>query len=207
MPSVRVKENEPFEVALRRFKRSCEKAGVLAEVRRREFYEKPTSERKRKAAAAVKRHLKRLQPRQPPLDQRPQRPDRPSPRARSVLAGSQIQDDMKTAMKARRQAPAGGLRLIMAAIKQKRGRRAHRARRPQVLAVLEQDAQAAPGLDQPVRAGRPRRSGRAGAFEIGVIQGYLPAALGDAEIAALIEDAIAATGATSWRTWARSWPS
>jgi len=61
MPSVRVKENEPFEVAMRRFKRSCEKAGVLAEVRRREFYEKPTSERKRKKAAAVKRHHKKLQ--------------------------------------------------------------------------------------------------------------------------------------------------
>jgi small subunit ribosomal protein S21 len=60
MPSVRVKENEPFEVALRRFKRSCEKAGVLAEVRRREFYEKPTWERKRKAAAAVKRHQKKI---------------------------------------------------------------------------------------------------------------------------------------------------
>lgn len=61
MPMVKLKENEPFDVALRRFKRSCEKAGVLAEVRRREFYEKPTSVRKRKAAAAVKRHLKKLQ--------------------------------------------------------------------------------------------------------------------------------------------------
>ena len=61
MPQVRVKENEPFEVALRRFKRSCEKAGVLAEVRRREFYEKPTAERKRKKAAAIKRHQKKLQ--------------------------------------------------------------------------------------------------------------------------------------------------
>ena len=61
MPNVRVKENEPFDVPLRRFKRSCEKAGILAEVHRREFYEKPTSVRKRKAAAAVKRHLKRLQ--------------------------------------------------------------------------------------------------------------------------------------------------
>ena len=61
MPSVKVKENEPFDVALRRFKRSCEKAGVLSEVRRREFYEKPTSVRKRKAAAAVKRHMKKLQ--------------------------------------------------------------------------------------------------------------------------------------------------
>ena len=60
MPSVKVRENEPFEYALRRFKRSCEKAGVLAETRRREFYEKPTWERKRKAAAAVKRNLRRL---------------------------------------------------------------------------------------------------------------------------------------------------
>ncbi|KAA3627055.1 MAG: 30S ribosomal protein S21 [Proteobacteria bacterium] len=60
MPSVRVKENEPFDVALRRFKRACEKAGTLTEVRRREFYEKPTEIRKRKAAAAVKRHQKKL---------------------------------------------------------------------------------------------------------------------------------------------------
>ncbi|WP_293644704.1 30S ribosomal protein S21 [Thiolapillus sp.] len=60
MPSVRVKDNEPFEVAMRRFKRSCEKAGILAEVRRREFYEKPTWERKRKAAAAVKRWQKKI---------------------------------------------------------------------------------------------------------------------------------------------------
>ena len=61
MPHVRVKENEPFDIALRRFKRSCEKAGVLSEVRRREFYEKPTAVRKRKAAAAVTRHIKKLQ--------------------------------------------------------------------------------------------------------------------------------------------------
>lgn len=59
MPNVRVKENEPFEIALRRFKRTCEKAGVLSEVRRREFYEKPTAVRKRKLAAAVKRHMKK----------------------------------------------------------------------------------------------------------------------------------------------------
>ena len=60
MPQVKVKENEPFEVALRRFKRGCEKAGVVTETRRREFYEKPTQERKRKRAAAVKRHAKKL---------------------------------------------------------------------------------------------------------------------------------------------------
>jgi len=60
MPTVRVKENEPFEVAMRRFKRTVEKTGLLTELRAREYYEKPTSERKRKLAAAVKRHHKRL---------------------------------------------------------------------------------------------------------------------------------------------------
>ncbi|PKM44904.1 MAG: 30S ribosomal protein S21 [Gammaproteobacteria bacterium HGW-Gammaproteobacteria-1] len=61
MPSVRVKENEPFDFALRRFKRSCEKAGILAEVRERQHYEKPTSIRKRQKAAAVKRQQKKVQ--------------------------------------------------------------------------------------------------------------------------------------------------
>lgn len=59
MPIVRIKEGEPFDIAMRRFKRSCEKAGILAEIRRREFYEKPTAVRKRKAAAAIKRSLKK----------------------------------------------------------------------------------------------------------------------------------------------------
>ena len=60
MPTVRIKENEPFEVAMRRFKRTVEKTGLLTELRAREFYEKPTAERKRKQAAAVKRNHKRL---------------------------------------------------------------------------------------------------------------------------------------------------
>ncbi|MCU4137150.1 30S ribosomal protein S21 [Buchnera aphidicola (Sitobion avenae)] len=60
MPIIKVRENEPFDVALRRFKRSCEKAGILAEIRRREFYEKPTTERKRAKASAVKRLAKKL---------------------------------------------------------------------------------------------------------------------------------------------------
>lgn len=60
MPSVRVKQDEPFDLILRRFRRSCEKAGVFTESRRREFYEKPTSVKKRKSAAAVKREKKRV---------------------------------------------------------------------------------------------------------------------------------------------------
>jgi small subunit ribosomal protein S21 len=64
--TVRVKDNEPYEVALRRFKRTIEKLGLLTDLRAREFYEKPTAERKRKKAAAVKRHYKRVRSMQLP---------------------------------------------------------------------------------------------------------------------------------------------
>ncbi len=60
MTTIRLKENEPFEVALRRFRRTIEKNGLIPELRAREFYEKPTTERKRKRDAAVKRNYKRL---------------------------------------------------------------------------------------------------------------------------------------------------
>jgi small subunit ribosomal protein S21 len=66
MTTIRVKENEPFDVALRRFKRTIEKLGLLTDLRAREFYEKPTAERKRKKAAAVKRNYKRIRAMQLP---------------------------------------------------------------------------------------------------------------------------------------------
>lgn len=58
MSEIRVKENETLDSALRRFKRSCSKAGVLAEVRKREHYEKPSVRRKKKSEAARKRKFK-----------------------------------------------------------------------------------------------------------------------------------------------------
>ena len=60
MPGVKVRENESFDNALRRFKKQCEKAGILSEVRKREYFEKPSVKRKRKALAARKRMLKRM---------------------------------------------------------------------------------------------------------------------------------------------------
>ncbi|MCL5261260.1 MAG: 30S ribosomal protein S21 [Gammaproteobacteria bacterium] len=60
MPNIRIKDNESFDVAMRRFKRACEKAGIPGKLRQLEFYEKPTAKRKRKRAAAIKRHQKRL---------------------------------------------------------------------------------------------------------------------------------------------------
>jgi len=52
---IRVRENESLDSALKRFKRQCAKAGVLAEVRKREHYEKPSVRRKKKSEAARKR--------------------------------------------------------------------------------------------------------------------------------------------------------
>ena len=50
----------PFDIGLRKWKKQCEKAGIVQEIRKREFYEKPTSKRKRKKAEAVKRHQKKI---------------------------------------------------------------------------------------------------------------------------------------------------
>ncbi len=61
MPGLRVKDTESYDSALRRFKKQCEKAGILSEVRRREFYEKPSVRRKKKSLAARKRAMKRLE--------------------------------------------------------------------------------------------------------------------------------------------------
>ncbi len=55
MAEIHVKDNESLDSALRRFKRSCAKSGVLQEVRRREHYEKPSVKRKKKSEAARKR--------------------------------------------------------------------------------------------------------------------------------------------------------
>ncbi len=55
MSEVRIRENESLESALKRFKRQCDRSGVLQEVRKREHYEKPSVKRKKKAEAARKR--------------------------------------------------------------------------------------------------------------------------------------------------------
>jgi len=59
MPGIRIREGEAFEGALRRFKKQCEKAGILSDVRKREHYEKPSIRLKKKAIAARKRAAKK----------------------------------------------------------------------------------------------------------------------------------------------------
>lgn len=59
MAQVRVKEGESFESAFRRFKKSCEKAGILSEVKKREHFEKASVRLKKKSLAARKRAVKK----------------------------------------------------------------------------------------------------------------------------------------------------
>ncbi len=60
MPMIEI-AGDAFDMSLRKFKRACEKAGIPSKLRQIEFYEKPTSKRKRKRSAAVKRYAKKLQ--------------------------------------------------------------------------------------------------------------------------------------------------
>jgi small subunit ribosomal protein S21 len=59
MPVVRIRENESFENALKKFKKQCEKEGILSEIKKREHYDKPSVKKKKKAIAARKRAIKR----------------------------------------------------------------------------------------------------------------------------------------------------
>ena len=60
MPLIKVREDESLENALKRFKRKCEKSGILTEIKKRQHYEKPSVKKKRKALAARKKLMKRL---------------------------------------------------------------------------------------------------------------------------------------------------
>jgi small subunit ribosomal protein S21 len=65
---VQVDDNEPIDKALRRFKKECQKSGILAELRRREYYEKPSVRRKRKLEAARRKQRRRMMKLQRKMD-------------------------------------------------------------------------------------------------------------------------------------------
>lgn len=60
MPVVQIRDEESFENALRRFKRKCEKSGILTELKKRQYFEKPSVKRKRKAVQARKKMLRKM---------------------------------------------------------------------------------------------------------------------------------------------------
>jgi len=171
-------------------KRACEKAGILTELRRREFYEKPTQERKRKKAAAIKRHMKRIS--------RDGMRTSPLGGGRIAMAlRDRITEDMKNAMRAGEKERLAAIRLALAAIKQREVDERITLDDTQVLAVLDkmikQRREAITLFQSGGRADLVAKE----TVEIGVLQGYLPAQMSEAEIEALIGEAIAATGAAS----------
>ena len=110
-----------------------------------------------------------------------------------------IQDDMKTALRAKEKQRLGVIRLILAAIKQREVDERIVLTDSQVLAVLEKMIkQRRESLAQYQSAGRADLAAQE-SFEIDLIQSYLPAPLSEAEIDALIASAIAATGAQTMR--------
>lgn len=116
-----------------------------------------------------------------------------------MLLKDRIQDDMKTAMRARAKERLGAIRLILAAIKQREVDERITLSDGQTLAVLEKMIkQRRESLAQYQSAGRADLAAQE-AFEIDLIQSYLPAPLAEAELEALIGEAIAATGAQSVR--------
>ena len=58
MPKIKIQDGDNIEYALRRFKKSCEKLGILSEIKKREYFEKPSIAKKKKSIAARKRLLK-----------------------------------------------------------------------------------------------------------------------------------------------------
>ena len=108
-----------------------------------------------------------------------------------------IQDEMKTAMKAREKRRLGIIRLILAAVKQREVDERIELDDTQILAVLDKMVkQRRDSIEQFEKAGRTDLVEQE-AFEIGVLKEYLPEAMSEEEIAALIKEAIASTGAES----------
>lgn len=190
MPSVKMKENEPFDVALRRFKRSCEKAGVLAEVRKREHYEKPTTLRKRAAAAAVKRHLKNVTRHSQTLAF-VLRAERSMPTLVDTIKAS-----VKEAMRAKDKQRLGTLRLIQAEFKRIEVDERIDIDDARAIAIMDKMLkQRRDSAEQYQNAGRDELAEQE-LSEIAVIGEFLPEPLSADAIDELIKAAIEASGAS-----------
>jgi len=114
-----------------------------------------------------------------------------------------LQDDMKAAMKGGEKRRLGVIRLINAAIKQREVDERIELDDTQVLAVLDKMLkQRRDSLSQYEAAGRQDLADQEG-YEIEVCQGYMPAAMGEDEIAAVITEALEATGAASMKDMGR----
>jgi uncharacterized protein len=178
MSEVKVGKNETLDSALRRFKRTCQKAGVLSEVRKREHYEKPSVKRKKKSKRRVS--------------------------ASSTSFGGlymsvkdRLTEDMKQAMKARE---AGKLRLsvirmVRASIKNVEIDRRKELSDDEVLDVLAKEVKLRRDAAEEFKKGNRQDLVDTLGQEIAILMQYLPEQMSEAEVRTLVAEAVAATGA------------
>ena len=190
------------------------KLGLLTELRAREFYEKPTAERKRKLAAAVKRHTSACAACNCPrscTELRPKKliaalaaPEKPAWGRSSRLFTSpgehhdlkeRITEDMKTAMRAKDSERLGTIRLLTAAMKQKEVDERVELDDIAVIGIVDKMLkQRKDSIEAFEKAGRQDLADKEKA-EIAVLQVYLPARLSADEIAAEVKAIVAGLGA------------
>ena len=189
MSTIKVKENEPFDVALRRFKRLVEKTGLLNDLRAREFYEKPTWERKRKAAAADNRQYRRLRNQMLP----------PKLYIDLMSLKEKINEDMKSAMRSKDVALLGTIRLIQAAIKQKEVDERVLVDDNSVISIIEKMLkQRNDSIEAFKKANRTDLVDKE-EFEVSVLKNYMPEQMNAEEVEKIIQELIKKIGASSMK--------
>ena len=192
MPSVRVKENEPFEVALRRFKRTIEKTGLLTELRAREFYEKPSCCACRLPAGGPDGGCGRRFAFRASL-----KPRHPHTIFNAMTLRATIQEDMKAAMRSREADRLAAIRLLWSAVKQREVDERKELVDAEVTAVIDRMIkQRRDSIAQFEQGGRADLAAKE-QQELAVLQAYMPQALSQAEVDAEIADAIASVVAST----------
>jgi len=215
MPSVKVRENEPFEFALRRFKRTCEKADPGAQAQGRRCCEAsaaPLVARRHQASAPVLIGRIFIAAGLPvAMEPKPARasvagflrfrvrasaPAPPTTTRFLMSMKQQLTEDMKAAMKAGEKHKLGVIRLINAAIKQREVDERIELDDTVVIAVLDKMVKQRKDSVSQYEAANREDLAEIERAEIVVIEAYLPAKMGEAEIVAAIQAAIAETGAS-----------
>ena len=173
MPEVIIHDDESFERALKRFKKKCEKAGILSDLRKHRHFEKPSEKRKRKMNAAVRKN-------------------RRGPR---VPRGCPCAEALRAAMNAARKAQDKDRTLVLGTILANLKNREIELRRPatddEVLEVLRKGIKTRRESVEQYTRRRPARVGRDGAEQIQVLEEFLPPAVDPEEIRAAVRAAIA----------------
>lgn len=177
MSETRVRKNETIDAALRRFKRSIAKDGVLAEIKKRKHYEKPSVKRKRNLRLLV-RESSRRQPKFMSLSER-------------------LNDDMKQAMKSQDKFTLSVIRMVKASIKNIEIDQRRTLDDNEVLDVLNREVkQRKDSLQEFKNAGRDDLADSLHA-EIDILMKYLPQQLTEEEVSAIVKQTIQEVGASS----------